>query len=359
MPGFVTGGYLNEDRYGEQLTDVLVHVTDWYPTLLSAAGIEVNHITSKRLHNKHDDENDEVGDDVRFDKNGVGNIDIDGKDIWNAIQFGDITDDISIDNREILLDLNSKWCEFSSCGAIRIGKYKFMRGNNIGTNQEHEDGDTWQRVFSTCVTNREYDGILGLCKNEFTTNALGCHLEENGCLFDIDTDPCEYNNLADEYPDIVAKMVHRLDFYEKKATTPLITLDNQLDYHAYMPSLVCENNEKFWCPFQDYALAEFEETLTEQYKTLYPSEDDDDEEEEEKKVSSSSIMNIGNRMLLFVLSILVIMSICFVISINIQHGNNNNNNNGFSSKMWMNYNYYSTATTALNNLRDETSPLVK
>ena len=99
VPGFVTGGYLNEDRRGKALTDTIVHVTDWYPTLLAAAGLEIGHFKSEKLHNT-------LSPDIRFDDNGVGKIDIDGQNVWNAIQYSEVTDDISIDNREILLDLN-------------------------------------------------------------------------------------------------------------------------------------------------------------------------------------------------------------------------------------------------------------
>ena len=60
----------------------MVHITDWYPTILSAVGIEIEHIKSKKLHGTRDE-------DVRFDGNGVGRVHIDGKDIWVRYNSGD------------------------------------------------------------------------------------------------------------------------------------------------------------------------------------------------------------------------------------------------------------------------------
>ena len=104
-----------------------MHITDWYPTLLSAAGADIGYHRSTRLR-----ATDSV--DSRYDDNGVtNNIPLDGKDLWSVIQFGTVSDDeISYDEREILLDLNPELnCTFSSCGAIRKGDWKYIRGANM------------------------------------------------------------------------------------------------------------------------------------------------------------------------------------------------------------------------------------
>ena len=106
---------------------MLVHVTDWYPTLLSAAGADIGYHRSTKLHNT-----DSM--DVRFVDNAVMNdIPLDGKDLWDVIQFGTVSnDEISYDEREILLDLNTELnCTFSACGAIRKGDWKYIRGANM------------------------------------------------------------------------------------------------------------------------------------------------------------------------------------------------------------------------------------
>ena len=46
--------------------------------------------------------------------------------------------DISYDSREVLLDLNSEGhCNYEPCGAIRIGQWKFIRGGNMGIEDEN------------------------------------------------------------------------------------------------------------------------------------------------------------------------------------------------------------------------------
>ena len=127
---------------GQVLDNVLVHVTDWYPTLLSAAGAEVGHHRSKKLYGKTTPDN-------RYKDTGViKNIPIDGKDLWDVIAQGMVQDAVSWKKREILLDLDDMLnCTFSACGAIRKGDWKYIRGANMVRN-EHSVGFTeWQRYF--------------------------------------------------------------------------------------------------------------------------------------------------------------------------------------------------------------------
>ena len=122
---------------GKVARDFVTSVVDWYPTLLSAAGIETGYVRSVRLYGS-----DEA--DTRFDDNGVGTIPLDGKDVWKAIQYGEVTDDISTQSRELLLDLDKAGvCSFTSCGALRSGKWKFIRGENMGVNSSTSDGNQW------------------------------------------------------------------------------------------------------------------------------------------------------------------------------------------------------------------------
>lgn len=121
---------------GMQLDEVIMHVADWYPTLLSAAGFEVGYERSTKLYSSEDE-------DMRFVDNGVSHVPLDGLDMWGAIQYGQIDDDISTDFREVLLDLNSEGhCDYTACGAIRIGKWKYMRGGNMGVEDENVELNT-------------------------------------------------------------------------------------------------------------------------------------------------------------------------------------------------------------------------
>eukprot|EP00486_Rosalina_sp_Unknown_P009847 CAMPEP_0201596470 /NCGR_PEP_ID=MMETSP0190_2-20130828/193146_1 /ASSEMBLY_ACC=CAM_ASM_000263 /TAXON_ID=37353 /ORGANISM="Rosalina sp." /LENGTH=465 /DNA_ID=CAMNT_0048056835 /DNA_START=32 /DNA_END=1426 /DNA_ORIENTATION=- len=118
VPGFVTGGYLNQDRKGQVLNEFPVHVTDWYQTLLSASNIELNYERSKKLHASSIDIDSDDEIDTKWDYIDDYNIEIpiDGKDIWNAIQNNIIDDELL--GREILLHLDEIDCDYESCGAL-------------------------------------------------------------------------------------------------------------------------------------------------------------------------------------------------------------------------------------------------
>lgn len=51
---------------------------------------------------------------------------------------------------------------------------------------------------------------------------ITCDLSKNRCLFKIDEDPCEKNNLAEDpqYSDVLKDMLNRLDTAMSKVITP-------------------------------------------------------------------------------------------------------------------------------------------
>ena len=121
------------------MDEILVHMVDWYPTLLSAAGLDIGYHRSKRLRDSEED-------DDRFDHIPYGTVEIDGKDIWTAIQFAEFEGERSYEQRELVLDLDSHLlnCTFTSCGAIRKGDWKFIRGANEARAAPTIGGHQWQ-----------------------------------------------------------------------------------------------------------------------------------------------------------------------------------------------------------------------
>jgi len=262
VPAFVTGGYLDDDRKGLVEKDLMVSVVDWYPTLLSAAGIEPQYYRSMRLY-----DNDST--DTRFVDNGVGTVPLDGQDVWSAIQFGDVAAEISVDHRELLLDLDAGGiCSFSSCGAIRKGQWKFIRGENMGVNSSSSDGNQWLNDFSTCE-----DDLLGCSEVVISDEALTCHLRETGCLFNIAQDSCEHMNVGGEYPKVRAEMSARLDYYQSVAATILINAGSDMPETWWDPSY---SDSEFWGPYFNYDQVDFEDTLTTFYAEMYPADSDSD-----------------------------------------------------------------------------------
>ena len=70
------------------MDEIIAYVADWYPTLLAAAGIEIGYHRSTTLYESEEE-------DDRFDDSGVGVVPLDGKDLWSAIQFGEIEEAVS------------------------------------------------------------------------------------------------------------------------------------------------------------------------------------------------------------------------------------------------------------------------
>jgi len=71
---------------------------------------------------------------------------------------------------------------------------------------------------------------------------------EAPCLFDIETDPCEYHNLASKEPELVQELLDLIQWYNSTAVPPLNTPADPL------------SNPKFWgyvyTNWADYLLIE-------------------------------------------------------------------------------------------------------
>lgn len=53
------------------------------------------------------------------------------------------------------------------------------------------------------------------------------------CLFNIEQDPCEYNNLAEKFPNITEDLVSLLNWYNATAVTPLNTPPDPMSNPKY------------------------------------------------------------------------------------------------------------------------------
>merc|ERR1712048_482482 len=199
----------------------------------------------------------------------------DGIDMWEYIN-GEAEDDVYFDEeREILLDLKEVWCPFTSCGAIRVGRYKFIRGNNIASLlPDHDDGDKWFRGYvqdetkaedfcTAHATEFEAVHLNGGVREEFIIQSTNCVNTESGCLFDLTLDPCEYYDLSSVYPSIAKKLAQRMNEFQNKATVPLMGENNANELFGreiIEPIKVCHNKE-FWCPFKHYKDVQWEDKL--------------------------------------------------------------------------------------------------
>ncbi|CAL1279741.1 unnamed protein product [Larinioides sclopetarius] len=205
IPGFIWSPLLQlqEPRVSMQL----MHVTDWLPTLYSAAGGDIQHL---------------------------GNID--GHSMWEAF-----LNNTESPRQEILHNIDP----IDNLSALRMADFKLVYGNmESGTEswsghrvlegmRQPESMDEW--VYNNGSTTREIlyqiksylpkvsdswrEQTVVRCKRSRAT-AIKCNPAEKPCLFNINEDPCEINNIADSFPEKVHLMLDALKDYEKKAVKP-------------------------------------------------------------------------------------------------------------------------------------------
>lgn len=166
--GFVHGKMLDEKMRGT-VSHELLHVTDWFPTLVNLVGGDFN-----------------------------GTKPLDGFDQWETISKGKPSK-----RNEILININplviapgeplfNNTFDTTISAALRQGQWKLITGM--------KDGGPVRRVINP-----------------------------NVWLFDIEKDPNEYRDLSSVYPDVVKQMLKRLEYYQ---STAVPVLKPEKDYNA-------------------------------------------------------------------------------------------------------------------------------
>ncbi|GIX73977.1 uncharacterized protein CEXT_409801 [Caerostris extrusa] len=68
--------------------------------------------------------------------------------------------------------------------------------------------------------NDVYKQLRVICEKPPPKRALACQPTKKPCLFNITDDPCEYMDLADQYPDEVNSMLARVAKYKEESMEP-------------------------------------------------------------------------------------------------------------------------------------------
>lgn len=194
--GFIHSPLLQQKSYVSQQ---MIHVCDWLPTLYRAAGGDPN--TNPKMKN------------------------LDGYDLWNMLS----TNGQSL-RQEILHNIDP----IKKFAAIRVGDYKLLLGNV-------DERDSWYPPYNAYLhsnvsgntlyfsSEQALPQVISAQKKPVQVNCRGprppyaksnCVGKQNPCLFHIPTDPCEFHNLAAEKPDIVRKLMSRLHHYIKTMVPP-------------------------------------------------------------------------------------------------------------------------------------------
>ncbi|GFV54965.1 arylsulfatase B [Trichonephila clavipes] len=237
VPAFIWSPLLQlqEPRISTQL----MHITDWLPTLYTAAGGDTSNLR-----------------------------DIDGQSIWDAL----VTNSPS-PRSEILHNIDP----IDNVSSLRRGDLKLITGN-LTSGVETWSGkavledmdkpqsmDEW--VFKNGSTVRDILRKMGLylpqaadrwregsqvkCDGVPKT-ANECNPSHAPCLYNVTADPCEMNNIADRHPEIVESMLNTIKTYERQAVKPQFQDqdprgDPKCHGFAYVPWLDPEHITT--CPF--------------------------------------------------------------------------------------------------------------
>ena len=212
--GFLWSSLLDNTGY---VSDHMMQIFDWLPTLLSAAGYNMSSLPDN----------------------------IDGMDFWRTLS----TKESHSPRTEMLHNIDRKQI------ALRVQEWKLIGGPESydgwykpGQKTVDENGNLVQEASEDEVIMMEksrlkrapehlykssIDDILQRmgrsyvphpvvvnCGEKPANASTNCKPNTKPCLFNIVKDPCEYNNVADLYPDIVAGLMQRLAAYNATAVPP-------------------------------------------------------------------------------------------------------------------------------------------
>ncbi|KAK3599226.1 hypothetical protein CHS0354_012834 [Potamilus streckersoni] len=174
--GFVYGRMLDEKMHGT-VSQSLIHVSDWFPTLVSLAGGSLN-----------------------------GTQPLDGVNQWETINSGSASP-----RKELLHNIDPLFhkgkpayngtFDTSVRAALRIGDWKLITGN--------PGNGSWIPPPNIDTTLLHYE-VKCSSHEEMTKNVW---------LFNIAKDPYEHVDLSDAYPSKVKEMLDRLAYYQSTAVS--------------------------------------------------------------------------------------------------------------------------------------------
>lgn len=196
--GFIWSPLLNKTAY---TYNGLMHLTDWLPTLFTAAGGEPSLLPSSMY----------------------------GKNLWPDLMRGAQE---NFSRNELLHNIDDR----QNVLAIRSGNYKLKSGTVFGGLQDGWYLPPGEKLTNLRLQNRKESRVgkvlrnteKGFKKNPSFPIILKCGemtspcnmTEDKICLFNIAQDPCEYNNLAKALPGVVDQLMALIDSYNKTAVTP-------------------------------------------------------------------------------------------------------------------------------------------
>ncbi|XP_053600201.1 arylsulfatase J [Plodia interpunctella] len=194
----------------------LMDISDWLPTLYSAAGGNVTQLGS-----------------------------IDGVDQWEAL-----SKDLDSVRTEVLHNIDDIW----GLAALTVWPWKLIQGTNYNGTWDGWFGPNGRqgsynisKVFDS-PAGRTLKGLgympsagtvgqmrkAATVKCDYSAPKVKCQPLQAPCLFNVQQDPCEMNNLAASLPSILQRLASSLSQYNATAAP------------AHPPKLDPRGNPKFW-----------------------------------------------------------------------------------------------------------------
>ncbi|XP_016920207.1 arylsulfatase B [Apis cerana] len=185
-------------RVGRQL----IHISDWLPTLLTAAGGDPSNLT------------------------------IDGMDMWHAL-----SEDTESPRKMVLHNID----DIFGIAGITYGDWKFIQGSTYNGQWDGwygPSGREWVydvggvigsvagRAVASVGLSLSADNIRKLREDAMikcpprNDNLPLCKPLEAPCLFNVRQDPCEDNNVIEKYPSVVSDLKERLRALNASAILP-------------------------------------------------------------------------------------------------------------------------------------------
>lgn len=189
---------------------------------------------------------------------------MDGINLWPAL-----SDDTKSDRIEILHNID----DIYGSASLTVGEWKIHKGTNYKGAWDKWYGPAGIRSSSAYNANAVACSAAGQALNrlnllptvqnmreirtEATINCVKnqttetiCRPLEELCIFNINTDPCEQNNVAKEYPEILQRLLARLEAYNDTAVPPSnLPLDPNANPRFF---------DNVWTNFGDFTVETFE-----------------------------------------------------------------------------------------------------
>jgi len=159
-------------------------------------------------------------------------------------------------------------CGLTLCGTIRVGRWKYISTDQDLYELDYISDDSfWLRSYSkssndilNCGDTPDVDEDGNQIDSEVFLYT--CDTDE-GCLFDLVNDPCEYTNVISSYPDVAQYLRSRLIYYNSSQVDPLTTLMSTASAEMIDPDLF----DGYWSPFLDDDEVTFETILESDFQT--------------------------------------------------------------------------------------------